>query len=101
VAWNGSWRDTGRGTAGDRVSTGRLRVPDRVQAGELAIFESSTEAIDFSADTDTEFVLGSAAPYGHDLVLGRYSVHSSAATLRAAEQRLTEIQQRLRNEGQL
>jgi redox-sensitive bicupin YhaK (pirin superfamily) len=83
------------------LSTGRLRVPESVEAGELAIFEPSTKAIDFHADTDTEFVLGSSVPHVHNLVLGQYSVHSSTETLRTAEQRLTEIQQRLRNEGRL
>jgi redox-sensitive bicupin YhaK (pirin superfamily) len=82
-------------------STGRIRVPESVEAGELAIFEPSTDAIDFHADVDTEFVLGSAASHSHDLVLGRYSVHSSPATLRAAEQRLNEIQHRLQKEGRL
>jgi redox-sensitive bicupin YhaK (pirin superfamily) len=82
-------------------STGRLRVPESVEAGELAIFEPSNHAIDFHADTDAEFVVGSAAPYGHDLVLGQYSVHSSPAALRAGEQRLIEIQRRLRSEGRL
>jgi uncharacterized protein (DUF1778 family) len=72
-----------------------------VEGGELAIFEPSNGAIDFHADTDTEFVLGSAAPHAHDLVLGRYSVHTSAAALQAAEQRLAEIQDRLQNEGRL
>lgn len=83
------------------LSTGRLRAPERVEAGELAIFESSTDAIDFHADADSEFVLGSAAPHRHDLVLGQYSVHTSASALRAGEQRLREIQHRLRNEGRL
>jgi redox-sensitive bicupin YhaK (pirin superfamily) len=83
------------------VSTGRIRVAESVDAGELVIFEPSTDAIDFHADADTEFVLGSAAPHGDDLVLGRYSVHSSPAMLRAGEQRLREIQHRLRNEGRL
>lgn len=83
------------------VGTGRIRVPDRVEAGELAIFEASTDAIDFHAEADTEFVLGSAAPHAHDLVVGRYSVHTSPSTLRAGEQRLNEIQHRLQNEGRL
>ena len=83
------------------LSTGRLLVPERVEAGELAIFESSADAIDFHADADTEFVLGSAAPHAHDLVLGQYSVHSSLAMLRAGEQQLSEIQRRLQNEGRL
>src|SRR5882762_10148153 len=83
------------------LSTGRLLVPESVEAGELAIFESSAAAIDFHADADTEFVLGSAAPYAHDLVLGPHSVHSSPAMLRAGEQRISEIQRRLHEEGRL
>ena len=67
------------------LSTGRLRVPERVEPGELAIFEPSTDAIDFHADSDSEFVLGSASPHAHDLVLGQYSVHTSPETLRAGE----------------
>jgi redox-sensitive bicupin YhaK (pirin superfamily) len=83
------------------LSRGRLRVPERVEPGELAIFEPSTDAIDFHADSDSEFVLGSAAPHAHDLVLGPYSVHTSDATLHAGEQRLREIRHRLQNEGRL
>jgi redox-sensitive bicupin YhaK (pirin superfamily) len=83
------------------LSTGRLLVPESVEAGELAIFESSADAIDFHADADTEFVLGSAAPHAHDLVLGQYSVHSSPAMLRAGEQRISEIHHRLHKEGRL
>ena len=83
------------------LSTGRLRVPETVDAGELAAFEPSNDAIDFDAETDTEFVLGSADPHAHELVLGRYSVHTSPATLRAAEQRLDEIHGRLQHEGRL
>lgn len=82
-------------------STGRIRVPESVEAGELVIFEPSNDAIDFHADANTEFVLGSAVPHAHDLVLGQYSVHSRPAMLRAAEQRLSEIQHRLQNEGRL
>jgi hypothetical protein len=59
------------------------------------------DAIDFHADADTEFVLGSAAPHAHDLVLGQHSVHSSSAMLRAGEQRISEIRHRLHKEGRL
>ena len=59
-------------------------------------FEPSTDAIDFEADTDADFVVGSAAPHAQNLVLRQYSVHTSAAALRSAEQRLKEIQQRYR-----
>ncbi len=83
------------------LGTGRLLVPERVDGGELAIFESSNDAIEFFSEADAEFVVGSAAPHAQDLVLGRYSVHTSKATLQAGEQRLGEIQHRLQNEGRL
>jgi len=83
------------------LSAGQLLVPDTVEAGELAIFEPSSNAIEVYAKADADFVLGSAAAHTHDLVLGKYSVHTSAATLRAGERRINEIQQRLQNEGRL
>jgi redox-sensitive bicupin YhaK (pirin superfamily) len=81
------------------LSTGKLDVPERVEAGELAVFESSNQAIDFYAQADTEFVLGSAASHPYALALGKYSVHTSHATLRAGERRIVEIRSRLQEEG--
>jgi redox-sensitive bicupin YhaK (pirin superfamily) len=78
-----------------------LVAPDGLSAGEMAAFEESTGAIDFEAKFDTEFVLGSAAKHEHDLVLGYYSVHTSAAALREGEARIVEIGTRLRAEGRL
>ena len=83
------------------VSRGRLRSPDAIQAGELAVFEESSEPIDFYADSDVDFVLGSAVKHPHDLVLGYYSVHTSAAALREGEARIQQIANRLRTEGRL
>ncbi len=83
------------------VSHGRLRVPEPVDAGELAIFESSNAAVDCTAEAEAEFVMGSAIPHVHDLALGNYSVHTSPAALREGERWLDEIQRRLRNEGRL
>jgi redox-sensitive bicupin YhaK (pirin superfamily) len=83
------------------LSTGSLVVPEPVQAGELAVFEPSNEAIDFYAEADTEFVLGSAAPHPHPLVLGMYSVHTSPVSLQAAERRIGEIQAQLQKQGRL
>jgi hypothetical protein len=62
---------------------------------------TALELLEFHADPDTEFVLGSAAGHPHDLVLGRYSVHTGPATLRTAEHRLKEIRHRLQGEGRL
>jgi redox-sensitive bicupin YhaK (pirin superfamily) len=83
------------------LSTGSLDVPERVEAGELAVFEPSNEAIDFYAEADTEFVLGSAASHPYELVLGNYSVHTSPASLQAGERRIAELQARLQKEGRL
>ena len=83
------------------LATGRLLTPESVEAGELAIFEPSNGVIDFHADAAAEFVLGSAVPHAHDLVLGSHSVHTSPAALQAAEQRISEIKHRLQSEGRL
>jgi redox-sensitive bicupin YhaK (pirin superfamily) len=83
------------------LSSGSVAVPEHVQAGELVAFEPSNQAIYFSAEADTEFVLGSAASHPHDLILGSYSVHTSSASLRAGERRLVEIRAQLRREGRL
>jgi hypothetical protein len=40
-------------------------------------FEASNQVIDFRAEADTEFVLGSAASHPYELALGYYSVHTS------------------------
>jgi redox-sensitive bicupin YhaK (pirin superfamily) len=83
------------------LGSGNLTVPERVEAGELAIFEPSNQAIDFHAEADTEFVLGSAASHLYELVLGYYSVHTSPAALQAGERRIAEIRAQLQEEGRL
>jgi redox-sensitive bicupin YhaK (pirin superfamily) len=83
------------------VSVGRLLVPDNLRAGDLAVFEESEGAMEFHAETDTEFVMGSAVKHPHDLVLGYYSVHTSAAALHEGEARIQEIGMRLREQGRL
>lgn len=91
----------GQTVAWAAVSTGRLSVPDSLHAGELAVFDESGDAIDFHAEVDTEFVLGSAIKHPYDLVLGYYSVHTSAAALREGEERIRSIGMQLRKEGRL
>ena len=83
------------------LATGRLRTPELVEAGELAIFEPTNGAIDVHAEADTEFVLGSSVPHPFDLVLGSHSVHTSPTALQAAEQRISEMKRRLQSEGRL
>ncbi len=73
------------------VHRGTLRAPAAVSSGELAVFDSSNDPIDFIAEGDTAFVLGSAAPHPHPLVLGSYSVHTSRAALARDEAEIRRI----------
>jgi redox-sensitive bicupin YhaK (pirin superfamily) len=87
------------------VSAGALEAGDDsggpVGAGELAVFEESGEAIDLVAQSDTRFVLGSAVPHPHELVMGHYSVHTSRAALDQGEAEIRRIGAKLRQEGRL
>jgi redox-sensitive bicupin YhaK (pirin superfamily) len=81
------------------VHEGVLRTSSPIPSGEIAIFEPSEESIDFIAEGDTGFVLGSAVKHPHQLVLGSYSVHTSAEALRHAEKEIRRIGQELRTKG--
>ena len=77
------------------VAEGTLRASSVVSSGELAIFADSEQAIDFVAESDTSFVLGSATRHPHELVLGNYSVHTSAEALRRGEAEIRRIGRQL------
>jgi redox-sensitive bicupin YhaK (pirin superfamily) len=81
------------------VHEGVLRTPTPVLGGEIAIFEASEASIDFLAEGDTVFVLGSAPAHRHELALGSYSVHTSSTALRRGEAEIRRIGARLLAEG--
>ena len=83
------------------VGKGAVNTPDRVGHGELAIFAPGQAAVEFVAEAGTEFMLGSAVQHPHDLVLGYYSVHSSAEALAKGERRIREIRAELVRQGRL
>ena len=83
------------------VQRGVLRVGDEAVSDELVMFDASADALAFTADLDTEFVLGSAVAHPHDLVLGYYSVHTSPEALHIGEARIREIGAQLRHAGRL
>jgi redox-sensitive bicupin YhaK (pirin superfamily) len=83
------------------IGSGVLSVPNELRHGDLAAFDPSGEAVEFEALTDTEFVLGSAAPHEHDLVPGYYSVHTSLDALHDGEAYISSIKKRLIQEGRL
>jgi redox-sensitive bicupin YhaK (pirin superfamily) len=81
---------------------GSLRAQGQpVALKELAVFEEGDSALRFEASGDTGFVLGSAVKHPHDLVLGYYSVHTSAQALEAGEAEIHRIGERLRASGRL
>jgi redox-sensitive bicupin YhaK (pirin superfamily) len=99
-----SWRYTppqGHTVAWLAVDKGALSSPDAIGEGQLAVFEESGGAIELAADGDTSFVLGTAIKHPHPLVLGYYSVHTSAAALAQGEAEINRIGRLLRVAGRL
>jgi hypothetical protein len=66
---------------------------------ELAIFDASDAPVSIEAEIDTEFVLGSAVPDPHPLVLRHYSVHTNSSALAAGEEKILAMRERLRVAG--
>jgi redox-sensitive bicupin YhaK (pirin superfamily) len=83
------------------IDRGALRAPDAIGAGELVVFDHSHRAIELEAIEDTSFVFGSAPRHPHPLVLGYYSVHTSAEALERGEAGITRIGRELRKQGRL
>lgn len=104
LAAGARWRYTppaGHTVAWVAVASGRLRAHEPIAAGELVSFAASETAIDVLAETDTRFVLGSAVPHPHPLVMGSHSVHTSADALARGEAGIRRIGLGLRDQGQL
>jgi hypothetical protein len=83
------------------LGKGSVLVPDELQQGELVVFRPSSATTKFQAQSDAEFVLGSAVPHDCDLVLGSHSVHTSTRALREAEARISTIQTHMIEQGRL
>ena len=89
-----SWRyrpPAGHEVAWLAVSQGAVRVGEPVSAGELVIFQESGADLVIHAQSAARLVLGSAIKHPHPLVLGRYSVHTSAEALHAGQQEIVRI----------
>jgi redox-sensitive bicupin YhaK (pirin superfamily) len=80
---------------------GQVATPELVDEGEIAIFEPGGGAVEFVARSDAEFVLGSAVPHDHELVLGYYSVHTTPDALQKGEANIQAIRRRLVQQGRL
>lgn len=94
------WRyqpPSGHDVAWVAVGRGALLTADTAIGREIAIFEQGGAALDFTAQGDTEFVLGSAVKHPHELVTGYYSVHTTAAALEKGENEIKRIGAQLRS----
>ena len=85
------------------MGKGRVSIPgpDVLEPGEIITFEPGEAPVDFLTTEDAEFVIGSAAPHPYDLVLGHYSVHTSAQALMVGEAEIQHIRRRLVEQGRL
>ena len=90
---------SGHDVAWVSVMDGTLRASSPIPPGAVAIFEPSESAIELVAEGDARFVLGSAPHHPHELVLGSYSVHTSAAALRQGETEIRRLGKQLRTAG--
>ena len=98
------WRYTppaGHTVAWVAVADGRLLASEPIATGELVSFVPSESDIDFVAEADTRFVLGSAVPHPHPLVMGTYSVHTSTAALVRGEAEIRRLGLSLQAAGRL
>jgi redox-sensitive bicupin YhaK (pirin superfamily) len=83
------------------VHEGSVTTPDKVTKGEFVAFEESNSAIEFEAQDDVSFILGSAIKHPHDLVLGYYSVHTNPDALEKGEANIARIGRELRAAGRI
>jgi redox-sensitive bicupin YhaK (pirin superfamily) len=81
------------------VARGAINAGRDVARGELAVFEAGEGRVEIEATSDTDFVLGSAAPHPHELVTGYYSVHTSEAALEEGEARIRELGKSIQRQG--
>jgi redox-sensitive bicupin YhaK (pirin superfamily) len=83
------------------MGKGRVSIPEVLEHGEIIVFERGETPVDFLALDDAEYVIGSAVPHPHDLVLGYYSVHTSAQALQIGEAQIQHIRRGLVEQGRL
>lgn len=83
------------------VDEGVVITPEPVATGEIAVFDESDAALEFTAQGPTSFVIGTAIKHPHELVTGYYSVHTNADALERGEAEIKRIGTILRAAGRL
>jgi redox-sensitive bicupin YhaK (pirin superfamily) len=83
------------------VYSGVVCTGERVEPGELVVFDNSERSVEFFAHDNCGFMLGSAQRSPFEVVEGYYSVHTNAAALRFGEVEIARVATQLRDEGRL
>lgn len=83
------------------LADGALSTPDRIVAGDMAVFERSESAVTFEAHSDAHFVLGASKPHDHELAIGHHSVHTSHDALVEGERHIRQLGGELHKKGLL
>lgn len=74
------------------TASGSLKANgDAVGSGEMALLDGGGAVVFAAGGEGATFVLGSAVPHPHDLVLGYYSVHTTREALDLGEARIEEL----------
>jgi redox-sensitive bicupin YhaK (pirin superfamily) len=73
------------------LHSGRAHVGGAVLEREMAVFEEGAGAIEIVAEGAVELVIASSARHPHPLVLGHYSVHTSAEALARGEANIAQM----------
>lgn len=79
------------------VASGRLVGDVPADAGEMIVFEASEAPVYLQSDATgpAVVVIGAAAPHGHDLHLGPYSVHTSELALHQGQANIERLRRLL------
>ena len=83
--------------------TKEVALTDSVDWRDMSpvVFAEGNGDVMIEAKDATELVLGSAIKHPHDLITGRYSVHTSREALRIGEANIARIGRELRGAGKL
>jgi len=73
------------------VDVKRGESSESLEGIELGVLDTSAGPVVVEGRSSAKLVYGSAPPHPHDLVLGRYSVHTSRAALEKGEQGIAKL----------
>jgi redox-sensitive bicupin YhaK (pirin superfamily) len=90
------WPPEGHRTAWIAVGSGQLKCDRTVRPGDIVIFEQRDGSIELESVgyQPAVFVVGTAVPHPHRLVMGSYSIHTNEKALMVAEHNLELLRPR-------